>query len=186
MERKFEISTLMNFHETLEIKCNFQRPSSSDSPLKMITVLQLVVLAFPTGRDSANFRDKGTEVLSLSQDKGTMGQAKYLANGRDEVQNGTKQKRTFQNRKWMSQNKKGHSKTGKDVPNIFENFKFILSKDRGVCPGTFAPALVPGQRYTLTIKPVTRCSPMALCTAGYIPQAKLLASSVQPLVKQTS
>ena len=116
VERKFEISTLMNFHETLEIKCNFQRPSSSDSPLKMITVLQLVVLAFPTGRDSANFRDKGTEVLSLSQDKGTMGQAKYLANGRDEVQNGTKQKRTFQNRKWMSQNKKGHSKTGKNVP----------------------------------------------------------------------
>jgi hypothetical protein len=24
----------MNFHEPLEIKCNFQRPSSSDSPLQ--------------------------------------------------------------------------------------------------------------------------------------------------------
>jgi hypothetical protein len=28
-----EILTLMNFHEPLEIKCNFQRPSSSDLPL---------------------------------------------------------------------------------------------------------------------------------------------------------
>ena len=27
--------TLMNFHEPLEIKCNFQRPSSSDSPDKV-------------------------------------------------------------------------------------------------------------------------------------------------------
>ena len=30
---------------------------------------------FPTGRDSATFRDKGTEVPSLSRDKGTTGQA---------------------------------------------------------------------------------------------------------------
>ena len=27
-EREFQILTLMNFHEPLEIKCNFQRPSS--------------------------------------------------------------------------------------------------------------------------------------------------------------
>ena len=33
VEREFQILTLMNFHEPLEIKCNFQRPSSSDSPL---------------------------------------------------------------------------------------------------------------------------------------------------------
>ena len=33
VERGFQILTLMNFHEPLEIKCNFQRPSSSDSPL---------------------------------------------------------------------------------------------------------------------------------------------------------
>ena len=33
MERGFQILTLMNFHESLEIKCNFQQPSSSDSPL---------------------------------------------------------------------------------------------------------------------------------------------------------
>ena len=33
VEREFQILTVMNFHEPLEIKCNFQRPSSSDSPL---------------------------------------------------------------------------------------------------------------------------------------------------------
>ena len=40
------------------------------------------VLGFPTGRDSATFRDKGTEVSSLSRDKGTTGQAQNLATGR--------------------------------------------------------------------------------------------------------
>ena len=40
-------------------------------------------LAFPIGRDSPTFRDKGTEVPSLSQDKGTTGQAQNLATGRD-------------------------------------------------------------------------------------------------------
>ena len=40
-------------------------------------------LAFPMGRDSATFWDKGTEVPSLSRDKGTTGQAKNLAKGRD-------------------------------------------------------------------------------------------------------
>ena len=55
-------------------------------------------LAFPTGRDSETFRDNGTEIPSLSRDKGTTGQAENLA------------------------------------------------REKGVCPGTFAPALVPGQR----------------------------------------
>ena len=41
------------------------------------------IVGFPKGRDSATFRDKGTEVSSLSQDKGTAGQAKNLAKGRD-------------------------------------------------------------------------------------------------------
>ena len=41
------------------------------------------VIGFPTGRDSATFRDKGTEVSSLSQDKGTTEHAKNLAKGRD-------------------------------------------------------------------------------------------------------
>ena len=36
---------------------------------------------FPTRPDSATFRDKGTEVPSLSRDKGTMGQARNLAKG---------------------------------------------------------------------------------------------------------
>ena len=40
-------------------------------------------LAFPTGRDSATFRDIGTEVSSLSQDKGTTGRAQNLSMGRD-------------------------------------------------------------------------------------------------------
>ena len=39
-------------------------------------------LGFPTGRDSATFRDNWTEVSSLSRDKGTTGQAKKLAKGR--------------------------------------------------------------------------------------------------------
>ena len=34
-------------------------------------------LGFPTGRDTATFRDKGTEVSSLSRDKGTTGQAQH-------------------------------------------------------------------------------------------------------------
>ena len=41
------------------------------------------LLGFPTGRDSVTFRDKGTEVPSLSRDKGTTGQAKNLAKGQD-------------------------------------------------------------------------------------------------------
>ena len=33
VEREFQILTWMNFHEPLEIKCNFQQPSFSNSPL---------------------------------------------------------------------------------------------------------------------------------------------------------
>ena len=40
-------------------------------------------LAFPTGRDGGTFRDKGTEVPTLSRDKGTTGQAKNHTTGRD-------------------------------------------------------------------------------------------------------
>ena len=38
---------------------------------------------FPMGQDSATFQDKGTEIHSLSRDKGTTGQAKNLSKGRD-------------------------------------------------------------------------------------------------------
>ena len=47
VEREFQISTLMNFHEPLEIKCNFHRPSSYDSPLHIkhfLRVLNLITL----------------------------------------------------------------------------------------------------------------------------------------------
>jgi hypothetical protein len=42
-----------------------------------------IIVVFATGRDSATFRDKGTEVPTLSRDKGTTGQAQNLATGRD-------------------------------------------------------------------------------------------------------
>ena len=40
-------------------------------------------IEFPKGWDSATFRDNGTEVPSLSRDKGTTRQAQNLAKGRD-------------------------------------------------------------------------------------------------------
>ena len=70
------------------------------------------LLGFPTGRDSATFRDNGTEVSSLSRDKGTRGQANNLTKGRDGpgqpksgTGHGTKRDRA----------EKGCSKTEKDV-----------------------------------------------------------------------
>ena len=91
-------------------------------------------VGFPTGRDSATFRDNGTEVSSLSRDKGTTGQAKNLTKGRARTakirdgpagtaknRDGTRDK-TGQSRKGLSKTEKGcsktekgHSKTGKDV-----------------------------------------------------------------------
>ena len=71
-------------------------------------------VGFPAEQDSTTFRDNGTEVSSLSRDKGTTGQAQNLAKGRagtaktwdgtgrdsqnpgrDAGQNGTEQKRMF-------------------------------------------------------------------------------------------
>ena len=46
-------------------------------------------LGLPTGQDSATYWNKGTEVSSLSRDKGTMGQAKNLTKGRDGTQDKT-------------------------------------------------------------------------------------------------
>ena len=47
--------------------------------------ISLVLLdsLFPTGRDRPTFRDKGTDVSSLSRENGTTGQAQNLAMGRD-------------------------------------------------------------------------------------------------------
>ena len=90
------------------------------SCIKHTIGLALFQLGFPTGRDSATFRDKGTEVPSLSRDKGTTGQAKNLAKGRDgpgqpkfgtgragtaKIRDGTRDK--------TGQSRKGRSKTGK-------------------------------------------------------------------------
>ena len=87
------------------------------------------ILGFPTGRDSAAFRDNGTEVSSLSWDKGTTGQAKNLAKGLDgpgepkfgtgwagtaKIWDGTRDK-TGQSRKGRSKIEKGCYKTEKDV-----------------------------------------------------------------------
>ena len=55
-----------------------------DNPRGVFRILILWV-GFPTGRDSAIFRDKGTEIPSLSRDKGTTGQAQNLATGRDGI-----------------------------------------------------------------------------------------------------
>jgi hypothetical protein len=84
--------------------------------------LHVFTLGFPTGRDSATFRDKGTEVPSLSRDKGTTGQAKNLAKGRDgpgwagtaKIWDGTRDK-TGQSRKGRCKTGKRHSKTENDA-----------------------------------------------------------------------
>ena len=46
--------------------------------------LRGIELGFPTGRDSATFRDKGTEVPSLSRDKGTTSKSCH-GTGRDSL-----------------------------------------------------------------------------------------------------
>ena len=77
-------------------------------------------VGFPTGRDSATFRDNGTEVPSSSRDKGTTAQAKNLAKGRD----GPGQPKFETGRAGIAKNRdgtldkigqirKGRSKTGK-------------------------------------------------------------------------
>ena len=78
------------------------------------------ILGFPTGRDSATFRDNGTEVSSLSRDKGTTGQGKNLAKGRDgpgQPKFGTGRAGTVKIRDGMrdktGQKRKGRFKTGK-------------------------------------------------------------------------
>ena len=71
-------------------------------------------VVFPTGRDSATFRDKGTELPSLSRDKGTTGQAQNLAKGRDgpgQLKSGTGRARTAKIQDGK-QDKTGQSKKG--------------------------------------------------------------------------
>ena len=87
------------------------------------------VVGFPTERDSASFWDNGTELPSLSRDKGTKEQAKNLAKGWDgpgqpkfgpgrarttKIRDGTRDK-MGQSRKGCSKTGNGCSETGKDV-----------------------------------------------------------------------
>ena len=63
-------------------------------------------LEFPTGRDSATFRDKGTEVPSLSRTKGQRDKLKILPrDGTAKIWDGMRDK--------TGQSRKGHFKTGK-------------------------------------------------------------------------
>ena len=86
------------------------------------------------GWNSLVSQDKGTEVPSLSRDKGTTGQAKNLAKGQDgpgqpkfgtgrartaRIQNGTRDK--------TGQSRKGHSKTGKGCSKTEKN---VLKQER--------------------------------------------------------
>jgi hypothetical protein len=41
-----QILILLNFHELLAIKCHFQQPSSSDSPLQFLCTAQITVTVF--------------------------------------------------------------------------------------------------------------------------------------------
>ena len=97
--------------------------------MQLLTSANQSKLGFPTERDSATIRDKGTEVLSLFRDKGTTGQAQNLTKGRDswgqhvkiwdETRNGWV--RDFDSlscpvlRDKTGQSKKGRSKTEMDV-----------------------------------------------------------------------
>jgi hypothetical protein len=66
-----------------------------------------------------------------------------------------KQERIFKNRKMKFKNRKMKFKNRKMKFNNRKSGHFfwkLLSRDRGVCPGIFAPALVPGQRDTGTRK----------------------------------
>ena len=68
-------------------------------------------------RDSATFRDKGTEVPSLSWDKGTTGQAKNLAkswDGPGKPKLGTGRAGIAKNRDG-TQNKMGESRKGRSI-----------------------------------------------------------------------
>ena len=100
-------------------------------------------LAFPTRRDSATFRDNGTEVSSLSWDKGTTGQAKNLTKGRDgpgqpkfgtgragtaKIRDGTRDK-TGQSKKGRSKMRKCCSKTENDV---LKHEKDVLKQEKNV------------------------------------------------------
>ena len=96
-------------------KSALSMPSEGTSNIYSAYYVDTLQLGFPTGRDSATFRDKGTEVPSLSRDKGTTGQAKNLAKGRDGPGLAGTAKIWDKTRDKTEQRRKGRSKTGKEV-----------------------------------------------------------------------
>ena len=93
------------------------------------------------GWDSATFRDKGTEVSSLSWDKGTTGQAKNLTKAPD----GPGRARTAKIQDEPEQPKSGTERDRAE--------KDILKRGNDVLKQIFAPALVKGT----TRRPVPVC-----------------------------
>ena len=76
-----------------------------------------LIAVFPTGWDSATFRDKETEVPSLSRDKGTTRQVKNLAKRHDrpgQLNSGTGHGTNW-DRAEKDVLKKGCFKTEKDI-----------------------------------------------------------------------
>ena len=105
-------------------------------------------VAFSTGRDSETFRDNRTEIPSLSQDKGTTGQAKNLAKGRvglGQPKSGTGRAGTAKNRDGMrdktGQSRKGRTKTEKGCSKTEKDalkqdiWSFLKRFCNSFCPG---------------------------------------------------
>ena len=64
---------------TTKKEYDFMCISTHQDTVVTFIIFQHFGVAFPMGLDSATFWDKGTEVLSLSWDKGITRQAKNLA-----------------------------------------------------------------------------------------------------------
>jgi hypothetical protein len=88
-----------------------QKPKEEDETTSKV--------GFPTGRDSATFRDKGTEVPSLSRDKGTSQKSWQGTDGPGQPKFGTGQAGTAKirdgTRDKTGQGRKGRSKTENNV-----------------------------------------------------------------------
>ena len=136
-------------------------------------------LGFPKGRDSATFRDKGTEVPSLSRDNGTSSKSCHrMGRAGTACQNPGRDVGLLYHYFFPIISCFRTSFPVLEHPFLFYNviscfrmsyfcfrvsFSCFLvslgnwfcpgtSRDRGICPGIFAPALVPGQRDSWTRK----------------------------------
>ena len=92
---------------------------------------------FPTGRDSATFRDKGTEVPSLSRNKGTTGQAQNLATrreGRDSLSKSGTGRETGQSLFFCQNPGQDAEQDGKVILSLDVPGQRSLSRDFCSCP----------------------------------------------------